>query len=133
MWMKTVCIRTINGTAIQKQAMSSNRVSKEDRSTLTTRNVHLRVVLLLALKQWKDEMSADITNIQKTEEDRNAKPATLITDDSKVVRTVQPMRRWEPSSRTVAAVSQRNGSSSQAVEGGCGTETCQCKTDARIG
>ena len=32
-WMKTVCIRTINGSAIHKQAMSSNRVSKEDRST----------------------------------------------------------------------------------------------------
>ena len=72
-------------------------------------------------------MSADITNIQKTEEDRNAKLATLITDDSKVVRTVQPMRRWEPSSRTVAAVSQRNGSSSQAVEGVAGPKFANVK------
>ena len=30
-------------------------------------------------------MSADITNIQKTEEDRNVKPATIVTDESKVV------------------------------------------------
>ena len=52
-WMKTVCIRTINGSAIHKQAMSSNRVSKEDRSTFCTRNVHFRVVTLLALRSSK--------------------------------------------------------------------------------
>ena len=52
-WMKTVCIRTINGSVIHKQAMSSNRVSKEDRSTFCTRNVHLRVVTLLALRKSK--------------------------------------------------------------------------------
>ena len=63
--MKTVCIRKINGSAIHKQAMSLNSVSKEDRSTSATRNMHHRVVF------------------QKTEEDRNAKPATLITDESK--------------------------------------------------
>ena len=36
-------------------------------------------------KQLKDELSADLTDVQEMEEDRNANPAALVADEGKAV------------------------------------------------
>ena len=79
--MKAVSFRTTAASA-----MSSTRVSNEDRSTLSSHSsssdhqerAHQSGDTIGTLKQLKDVMSADLTNVQKMEEDRNAHPAALV-------------------------------------------------------
>ena len=86
--MKAVSFRTTASSPV-----SSNRVSNEDRSTLLSHSSssdHQERApqsgdTIGTQKQLKDDMSADLTNVQKMEEHRNAHPAALVADEGKAV------------------------------------------------
>ena len=84
---------SVRATGHLNLAMSWSRVSNEDRSTLLSHssNSDNQECALRSggttgtQKQLKDEVSADLTNVQKMEEDRNANPAALVADEGKAI------------------------------------------------
>jgi len=84
------------GSAIRKLAMSSNRVSDDDRSTLLSflsgaeRQGYAPQSgeIIGILKQLKDSMSADLAAAQKAEADRKADHAALVAAKRKEVATL---------------------------------------------
>ena len=84
------------GSAIRKVAMSSNRVSDDDRSTLLSflsggdRQGYAPQSgeIIGILKQLKDEMSVDLADSQKAEADRKADHAALTAAKGKEVATL---------------------------------------------